>query len=396
MVRNPDVLVLGAGLVGLATARELAGRGLAVELIEARHPGAGASSAGAGLLSPISDWESTRPIIGICQRARDEWRHYRDELVDETGIEIEYDAGGCFLVAHETGDDPALDEALAIARATGEEALEVDVRTVREVVPDLTPAAYRAVHLAGEHRVDNVAACAALADSCRRRGVTLHEGFAAQRVHFPEGQVVVESSHARLHAGRLVVATGAWCSAIAGLPELPVRPVRGQMLRLEGADWTFAGSLRCRGEYVVRRGPAGLLVGATVEEAGFAEFPTVEGVEGLLTFARQLFPGLAQARLEATWAGLRPGSPDGRPLLGEWTGLPVVTACGHYRNGILLAPWSGKQIGRVIVEGGAIEQAALFSPHRFDRSDRSDRSDVAPGSNGSEGASPSHRAARAG
>ncbi|MEO8277210.1 MAG: glycine oxidase ThiO [Thermoanaerobaculia bacterium] len=368
MAKHPDVLVLGAGLIGLAAARELAGRGLSVELLEARHPGAGASSAGAGLLAPISDWESTRPFIDICRRARDDWRTFRNDLVAESGIDIEYDTSGGYLIAHEPGDDATLDETVAIAATAGEDALEVDVDLVRAVVSDLTPAARRALHLAGEHRVDNVAACAALAESCRRRGVVLSAGFVAHRVAFPDRQVVVESSQSRRHAGHLVVASGAWCSAIAGLPDLPVRPIRGQMLRIEGANWPFAGSLRCRHEYVVRRGTAGLLVGATVEEAGFAEYPTVAGVEKLLDFARRLFPGLASARLESTWAGLRPGSPDGRPLLGPWSETPLTIACGHYRNGILLAPWSGRQIARSIVDREAIESAELFSPHRFGHS----------------------------
>jgi glycine oxidase len=187
-------------------------------------------------------------------------------------------------------------------------------------------------------------------------------------VRVEDGSVNLEGTEAgagaRLRSARLVVAAGAWSGAIAGLPALPVRPVRGQMLRLGGAAWPWRGSLRLRHNYVVRRGPDGLLVGATVEEAGFAEHPTAAGICGLLDFARTLFPRLAAAPVESIWAGLRPGSPDGRPILGMVGEGPIVAACGHYRNGILLAPWTGRVIADLIAGGTPLESAELFSPAR--------------------------------
>jgi glycine/D-amino acid oxidase-like deaminating enzyme len=137
------------------------------------------------------------------------------------------------------------------------------------------------------------------------------------------------------------------------------------MLRLGGAPWSWRGSLRLRHNYVVRRGTDGLLVGATVEEAGFAAHPTPEGIASLLDFVRQLFPRLARAPIEAIWAGLRPGSPDGRPILGAVDGPSLFAACGHYRNGILLAPWTGSQVARALAGEGEIEAAPLFTPDRF-------------------------------
>ena len=108
-----------------------------------------------------------------------------------------------------------------------------------------------------------------------------------------------------------------------------MRPVRGQMLRLAGADWPWRGSVRWRHNYCVRRGAGGLLVGATVEEAGFQDHPTVDGITGLVDFARTLFPPLAPAPVVSIWAGLRPGSPDGRPLLGRIGETPLYAACGY-------------------------------------------------------------------
>jgi glycine oxidase len=360
--------VVGAGLVGLATARALAGHGLLVELLESRRAGAGASSAGAGLLAPISDWASTRPVLSICRRARDDWRAYRDELVAETGVDVEFDDGGALLVACDEQDERWLSHEASIARDAEETWEELPVAEARALVPDLSPTVRRVARLAGEHRVDNVAACAALAESCRRRGVRLREGFAVERVRTGAAAVTVDGGGERLESDRLVIATGAWSGAIPGLPALPVRPVRGQMLRVDDAAWPWRGSLRWRERYVVRRGAAGLLVGATVEEAGFDERPTADGIAGLLDFSRALFPRLARAPLASVWAGLRPGSPDGRPLLGPiGRGSDrLFAACGHYRNGILLAPWTGEVLARWIVEGIPFAEAELFAPGRFD------------------------------
>ena len=246
-----DIIVVGAGLVGLATARELAGRGLAVELLEARRAGAGASSAGAGLLAPISDWESTRPILEICRRARDQWRPWLAELVAESGVAVEFDDSGCLQIELR-GEDPGfLDTERGIAAAANEPWAELSPLEARQRMPDLSPAVERVLYLPGEHRVDNVAACEALAVACRRRGVSIREGFVALRGQIGAQSVAIESSSERIEARELVLATGAWSGQIAGFPELPVRPVRGQMLRLEGARWPWLGSARGARGYVV-------------------------------------------------------------------------------------------------------------------------------------------------
>ena len=142
--------------------------------------------------------------------------------------------------------------------------------------------------------------------------------------------MLVHGQHWRKEARLLVLAAGAWSGLIPGLPPLPLRPVRGQMLLLGGVEWPWSGSVRAGHFYAVRRGATGLLVGATVEEAGFDKHNTVEGVENLLAFARRLLPGIGNARLETVWAGLRPGTPDGLPILGPLPGWPVLAATGHY------------------------------------------------------------------
>jgi glycine oxidase len=232
--------------------------------------------------------------------------------------------------------------------------------------------------------VDNIQACAALAAAARRAGARLTYGFEAVRVERSGGDAVrVTGKNGTRESARLVLAAGAWSGRIPGLPFLPVRPVRGQMALLAGADWPWKGSVRGLHGYAVRRGATGLLVGSTMEEAGFAAHPTLAGIEDILRFARGTFPTLAGARLETTWAGLRPGTPDGLPILGPLPGWPaVVAATGHFRNGILLAPWTAREIARTIQEDRGVDLSSPFSPGRFPAPTASvetgSRSDIIP------------------
>ena len=362
---HPDVLVLGGGIIGLAAARELALRGLRVEVVERLPAGAEASLAAAGMLSPFSEAISPGPFLDICRASRDLWGPWVAALEEETGLTVDYDTSGSLLVALSEEDEAGLDRALRSARDFGEQADEVEIPALRHWVPDVTPAARRAVHLTGEHRVDNVQLCAVLALAAQKLGVTLHYDSEVERVErrTPEGTVLIHGRHWRKEARLLVLAAGAWSGLIPDLPPLPLRPVRGQMLLLGGVEWPWRGIVRQGHLYGVRRGATGLLVGATVEEAGFDKHNTVEGVEDLLAFARRLLPGTAKARLETLWAGLRPCAPDGLPIVGRIPGWRVLAATGHFRNGILLAPWTAREVARLAFAEG--EEIPELSPKRF-------------------------------
>ncbi|HEX9941445.1 MAG TPA: glycine oxidase ThiO [Thermoanaerobaculia bacterium] len=362
---HPDVLVLGGGIIGLACARELALRGLRVEVVERLPAGAEASIAAAGMLSPLSETSASGPFLDACRASRDLWGPWVAALESETGLFMDYDTSGTLLVALDEGDEAELDRIASLARELGERADDVDLPALRHRVPDITPRVRRALHLPDEHRVDNVQLCAVLAQAAQKLGVTLHYDSEAERVeHHPEGTVLVTGNHWRKEARLLVLAAGAWSGLVPELPPLPVRPVRGQLLLLGGVDWPWSGSVRRGHSYVVRRGATGVLVGSTLEDVGFDKHNTVEGVEDLLAFARGLFPGLGKVRFETAWAGLRPGTPDGLPILGPLPGWPAVAATGHYRNGILLAPWTAREVARLAFAGNEAEIPA-FSPRRF-------------------------------
>jgi glycine oxidase len=361
-----DVLVLGGGIIGLACARELAKAGLRVEVLERLGAGAEASLAAAGMLAPLAEAPAPGPFFDACRASRDLWVSWAAALAEETGMSIEHDASGSLVLALGPEEEPALADLAAAARALGEPVEEIAPETLAHWVPGVAPSVRRAIRLAGDHRVDNVQACAVLAAAAGRAGVILTHGFEADWVERAGDGVRVRGRTGTREADRLILAAGAWSGRIPGLPLLPVRPVRGQMALLSGIDWPWGGSVRGVHAYAVRRGATGLLVGSTVEEAGFAAHPTLAGIEDLLAFARRTFPGLAGARLDAVWAGLRPGTPDDLPLLGPLPGWPaVLAATGHFRNGILLAPWTAREIARMALDGGSGQPEPSFSPARF-------------------------------
>jgi glycine oxidase len=362
---SPDALIVGGGIIGLACARELAREGLKVEVLERLSAGAEASLAAAGMLAPLAEAPVPGPFFDACRTSRDLWMSWVPELQDESGLTIDHDTSGALLVALGEAEEEELDRYARAAAELGEAAEEADSELLLHRVPGLSPAVRRALWLSGEHRVDNIQTCAALAAAARSLGVTLTYGAPVERVERAGDGVRVSGADWTREAGLLVLAAGAWSGQLPGLPELPVRPVRGQMLLLAGVDWPWKGTVRGLHAYAVRRGEIGLLIGATVEEAGFAAHPTVAGVESLLAFTRRYLPGLDAARLETFWAGLRPGTPDGLPLLGTLPGWPVVVATGHYRNGILLAPWTAREVARRVVEGLDEAETGPFAPARF-------------------------------
>ena len=241
-----------------------------------------------------------------------------------------------------------LDRIRARALDLGEAARDLDRAELAELVPDLRPGIEEALLLPGEHRVDNRLAATAAAAALRHRNVVLHRAT-VERVVEASGEVVTSGNGFECAAGAVVVCGGAWTPQVHGLPALPIVPVKGQMIAFDRVDWPFTGAIRTPAFYAVRRAGGRLLIGASVEHAGFDLSLSDEVGADLATGAAALLPTLKDREPVEHWAGLRPGTPDPWPIVGRLSERLHVAA-GHFRNGILLAPLTARMIAPLVLD----------------------------------------------
>ena len=344
---RPDVLVVGGGLIGLLTARELALAGARVEVVDDRQEGAASPNA-AGMIAPIAESIADQAFARLSIRSRDLWRDLAPALERESGTSIDYDDSGSLLPVLDPEGRKVLDRIRARALDLGEAARDLDQAELAELVPDLRPGIEEALLLPGEHRVDNRRAATAAAAALRHRNVVLHRAT-VERVAEASGEVVTSGNGFECAAGAVVVCGGAWTPRVHGLPALPIVPVKGQMIAFDRVDWPFTGAIRTPAFYAVRRAGGRLLIGASVEHAGFDLSLSDEVGADLATGAAALLPTLKDREPVEHWAGLRPGTPDPWPIVGRLSERLHVAA-GHFRNGILLAPLTARMIAPLVLD----------------------------------------------
>jgi glycine oxidase len=364
-----NVVVIGAGIVGVSIADALARRGAAVTVLDMRSPGRGASQAAAGMLAPYIEAQDHPPLLDLGVRSLALFDDLIAGLEAATGRTIEYARRGSLEVA--------FDERHATRLAGLREALApfaiscewLDARALATAEPGVSPAAIGALLIATHGFVGVQSLMRALVERATFAGAVFESPVEAMAVEQRGEHVEIRAGARRLEADVAVIATGSWSRRVrvANVAALPIRPVRGQLLHLR---WTEGGppsrivwGPRC---YTVPWSDGSLLVGATMEDAGFDEVATVAGVQALIDAAVALLPSAAQATFEGARVGLRPATVDGLPAIGPLARAPrVVVATGHYRNGVLLAPLTAHMVSRWILDREADPAFALTSPDRL-------------------------------
>lgn len=364
-----DVIVVGAGVIGLATAWRCAQRGFKVTVVDP-DPGRGASHYAAGMLAPVTEAHfGEEPLLHLTIEAARRYPAFVADLQTAAGTSVGYRTTGMLAVAFDNDDRAVLAELHAYHSSLGLTSTLLSSRECRDREPALAPAIRAGLWVAGDHQVDNRRLVQALRVACDRVGVR----FLATEAHLDVNGNRVTGANG-IPAAATVLAAGAWSPHVAGLPEAvrpPVRPVKGQILRLRIdpnrplLTRAVRAFVRGRPLYVVPRETGEIVVGGTAEEMGFDQRVTVEAVADLLDDARRLVPGLVDAEFTEASAGLRPGSPDNGPMVGPSGVDGLVIATGHYRNGILLAPITADAVAELLATGAIPEEFVPFDPRRF-------------------------------
>jgi glycine oxidase len=368
-----DAVIVGGGVIGLCCAWRLARRGASALVLDRAEPPAGATRVAAGMLAPIGELAFGEPdLLRMTLAAAERYPDFVAELEAASELSTGYARHGALHIALDRDEAAELRRVHDLQRSLGLGAEWLPPRRCRELEPGLTPSFNGGVHAPDEAAIDPRRMTAALLAVLAAEGVEVR---ANSDVVAPllDGERIVgvrTGAGEELAAAAVVLASGAWSGAEGWLPESarpPVRPVKGQIVELRATD----GETPCKGivaserVYLVPRPDGRVIVGATTEERGFDPTVTAGGVHELLREAYRLLPEVAEMELVELMAGLRPGTPDNLPLIGPGALDGLVLACGHYRNGILLAPLTGEAIAALLAGEELPDSVAAADPDRL-------------------------------
>jgi glycine oxidase len=360
-----DAIVVGAGVIGLACAWRIAERGLSVCVLERAQPGAGASGVAAGMLAPVTEAEwGAQALLDLNLDSARRWPSFAARLAERAGADVGYRPCGALVVAADRDDAEELRRLHAFQESLGLDVEWLGARAARALEPALSPRIAGAIHAPHEAQADPRALTRALVAALGRAGGELRCGVDVTAL---TGHGV-ETVDGELRAAHVVAAAGPWSAALhADAP--PVRPVKGQILRLrrrEGQPALAERLIRTPRCYVVDRPGGEVVIGATVEERGFDDAVTADGVYRLLEAAWEVLPDAGELEWVEAAARVRPGTPDNAPVIGRSAALEgIVWATGHYRNGILLAPVTADAVAAIVAGEESPQAVAPFTPDRF-------------------------------
>jgi glycine oxidase len=366
-MKTYDVVVAGGGVIGAAIALELACAGMKVGVFDAQQPGREASWASAGMISPVPENATMAPLLPISIASVQRYPEFIARVEELSGRKVGYRKEGALDVFLDDEKQKQITEIVEEYRGAGLRAEALSGQQACELEPALTAEIRAAVHRPDEASLDNRLFTEATLEAARRKGVEIVAGNGAKGL-LSNGRVCkgLQLQTGSVEARWTIVAAGCFSAGIEGTAKYaPVKPAKGQMVALRCEAVQLRRDLWNEHTYLVPRTDGRIIAGATIEYEGFDRSVTAAGMNKILAGAISLVPGLRKARIEETWAGLRPDSPDHLPILGPTDQQGLLIATGHFRSGILLTPITAHLIREWITTEKVSVDWAAFSPMRF-------------------------------
>jgi glycine oxidase len=379
--RTSEVLIIGGGIIGLSLARELYRKGIRkITILERGEIGKEASYAAAGMLAPHAETARLDDFYHFCSESNLLYPQFAGEIFDETDVDIELDTNGTLYLAFTEEDLTLIRRRFEWQTSAGLQVEHLTAQETRKTEPFVSPDVLESLYFPNDWQVENRKLLYALRKYCDLYGIEIRENSKVKNLLTESDKIVgAETGSEKFYAVKTVLTTGAWTSLIkaenVALPQ--VVPIRGQMISFHTAKRLFQKVIYSPRGYIVPRADGRILVGATVEDAGFDKSVSEAGIELLRDHALEIVPSLENLEIYESWAGLRPFAADGFPVLGEFEedeNLFIATA--HYRNGILLAPMTARVLAEKIAENRHSKYLEIFNPRRFRVTSKKQRAQV--------------------
>ena len=354
-----DILIIGGGIIGLLTARELAMAGQSVTVIDKSALGTESSWAGGGILSPLYPWRYSAAVNQLAKWSQQYYPQLVQGLLDEGCLDPQLTQSGLLVLGSEDTD-----QACEWADGYGISVEILDARSTKQLVPGLAPESEQSLWFPTIAQIRNPRLLKSLIQSSHLHGVNIIDQAEVTRLDEQNGCIVgVEAGGRHYTADKIIITSGAWSAKLLNELniEVAIRPVRGQMLMYRGEPGLLEHMILKGGHYVIPRRDGRILVGSTLEEVGFDKSTTEAGEEELVDFAEALMACFTHLPIERQWSGLRPGTPEGIPYIcsiPEHPGLYLNS--GHYRNGVILGPASARLMADIVLERETILSVSSY------------------------------------